>query len=327
VTGSSAGLKEQRPARATRTARCSGGVGRAFRPATHVLLVAAAAAALLACRAPSPGRGSAGARGATRIVSLVPAATEILFSIGAGSKVIAVSSFDHYPPAVESLPRVGALLDPDLERIIALRPDLVVVFEGQGELRDKLMQADIPTFGYPRPTVAGILRAMRSLGRRVGLAARADRQASAIERQLSAVRRRVAALPPVRTMLVIGREPGTLRSIYVSGGIGFLDDLLEIAGGSNVFGSVQRENLQVTTEAILAARPDAIVEVVASQPWTAADIAREEHVWDDLSSLPAVANRRVSLLVGDELVIPGPRIPRAAEELAETLHPKVARSE
>ncbi len=250
----------------------------------------------------------------------MPAATEILFSIGAGSKVIAVSSFDHYPPEVRDLPRVGALLDPDLERVIALKPNLVVVFEGQVELHDKLTQAGIAVFGYPRPTVTGVLRAMRSLGQRVGFGEPADREASAIERQLDAIRRRVQGKPPVRTMLVIGREPGTLRSIYVSGGIGFLNDLLQIAGGSNVFGDVERENLRVTTEAILAARPDAIVEVAASQPWTAADIDREKHVWDELGSLPAVANGRVYLLVGDELVIPGPRIPRAADEMAKVLH-------
>ena len=67
----------------------------------------------------------------SRIVSLVPAATEMLFAIGAGPRVVAVSSYDHEPPAVERLPRVGALLDPDLERIMGLRPDLVVVYGTQ----------------------------------------------------------------------------------------------------------------------------------------------------------------------------------------------------
>jgi iron complex transport system substrate-binding protein len=244
----------------------------------------------------------------------------MLFAMGAGPRVIAVSSFDHYPHPVEMLPRVGALLDPDIERIITLRPDLVVLFEGQVELREKLAQAGIRVFVYPRPTLADIVTTLRSLGRQVGLGEQADREADAIERQLDAVRQKVKGLPPPRTMLVIGREPGTLRNIFVSGGLGFLSDALTIAGGASVFGSVRRENLQVTTEAILASQPDVIVEVVASQPWSAADIERETHVWDTLSSLPAVRNHRVYLLMGDEFVTPGPRIVQTAREMAEVLH-------
>jgi iron complex transport system substrate-binding protein len=265
-------------------------------------------------------RDAASSRTPTRIISLVPAATEMLFAIGGGAHVIAVSSFDHHPPGVEKLPRVGALLDPDMERILSLRPDLIVLFEGQVELRDKLAQAGIELFFYPRPTVANIVQSLRSLGRRAGFAQQANREASAIEHQLDQVRQSVKTLPAPRTMLVIGREPGSLRNIFVSGGFGFLSDLLTIAGGANVFGTVQRENLQVTTEALLAAQPEMIVEVVASQPWSAADIERETRVWDALPSLPAVRNHHVHLLVGDELVTPGPRIVEAARELAQTLH-------
>ncbi len=245
----------------------------------------------------------------------------MLFSIGAGSRVVAVSSFDHYPPAVEKLPRVGALLDPDMERIIGLRPDLVIVFEGQMELREKFTQAGIDLFVFPRPTVPNILRSLRVLGRRVGMAAQAEREARGIERQMDAIRASAKGLPAPRTLLVIGREPGTLRNIYASGGVGFLNDLLTIAGGANVFGSVRRENLQVTTEAMLAAQPEVIVEVVASQPWSAADIERETHVWDELGSLPAVRNRRVYLLMGDVFVTPGPRLVDAARRMVAVLHP------
>jgi iron complex transport system substrate-binding protein len=285
---------------------------------TAIVLVTAIC--LSSCGTPPHDRDTNRPRTPTRIISLVPAATEMLFAIGAGPRVVAVSSFDHYPPAVEKLPRVGALLDPDVERIIALRPDLVVLFEGQLELRDKLAQAGIDIFAYPRPTLADIILALRSLGRRVGFAEQANREANAIERQLDAVRQKVKGLPAPRTMLVIGREPGTLRNIYVSGGFGFLNDVLAIAGGANVFGNVQRENLQVTTEAMLAAQPDAIVEVVASRPWSAADREHEEHVWDQLASLPAVRNHRVYLLVGDEFVTPGPRIVEAARKLAGVEH-------
>src|SRR6476469_11238530 len=79
-----------------------------------------------------------------RIISLVPALTEMLFAIGAGPQVVAVSSFDEYPPEVLKLPRVGALIDPDLERLPSLRPDLVIVYESQSDLRKQLDRASIP---------------------------------------------------------------------------------------------------------------------------------------------------------------------------------------
>jgi iron complex transport system substrate-binding protein len=263
-------------------------------------------------------------RPARRIISLVPAATEMLFAIGAGSQVIAVSSFDHYPPQVEKLPRVGALLDPDIERILSLRPDLVVVFEGQEELQQKLRQAQIVVFSYGRPKLADIPEAMWELGRLAGHEQQAVEAGSAVRRNLQAI---AVGAPTgagggvrlTRVMLVIGREPGTLRNIYVSGGVGFLSDLLRLVGGGrlvNVFDEVRRENLQVTTETILAARPDVIVELVASRPWSAKEISREEHVWDHLSSLPAVRSHRIHLLVGDEFVIPGPRVVEAARRMA-----------
>ena len=84
----------------------------------------------------------------TRIISLVPAVSEMLFAVGAGPQVVAVSSFDDYPPEVLKLPRVGALLDPDLERILSLRPDLVIVYESQVDLRRQLGRASIPMFVY-----------------------------------------------------------------------------------------------------------------------------------------------------------------------------------
>jgi iron complex transport system substrate-binding protein len=106
----------------------------------------------------------------------------MLFAIGAGNDVIAVSSFDHYPPAVESKPRVGALIDPDFERILALKPDLVIVFGSQGDLVSRLDRLKIPTFGYIDEGVADIANAVERLGTRIGRVDEGRREASRIRR-------------------------------------------------------------------------------------------------------------------------------------------------
>ena len=105
---------------------------------------------------------------ASRIVSLVPAVTEMLFAIGAGSKVIAVSSFDTFPPEVRKLPQVGALIDPDTERILALRPDLVVIYGSQQDTRARFERAGIRIFAYRHGGLAAMLDTMRQVGAATG---------------------------------------------------------------------------------------------------------------------------------------------------------------
>jgi iron complex transport system substrate-binding protein len=280
------------------------------RPGLRSALMAVAAASALALAQPSP---------AQRIVSLVPAVTEMLFALGAGPQVAGVSSYDREPPAVERLPRVGALLDPDLERILSLRPDLVVIYESQTELASQLARAGTPVFSYRHGGVAGITDTIRRLGAHTGHPEAADRLARAIGADLEMVRARVSGRPRPRVLLVLGRDPDVLRNVFVSGGVGFLHEVLEAAGGANVFEEARREGLQVSVEQILARRPDVILELRADGD--PADDRAALRAWEAVASVPAVRNGRVRIMRGSELVVPGPRIARAAERFAREIHP------
>jgi iron complex transport system substrate-binding protein len=259
---------------------------------------------------------------ARRIISLVPALTEILFAIGAGPQVIAVSSFDDDPPEVLKLPRVGALLDPDTERILSLRPDLVLTYGSQTDLDRQLASAGIRTFSYRHGGLADVTPTFRALGALTGREDQANRAAAAIEERLAAVRARVAGRPRPRTLLVMGREPLSLRHLDASGGVGFLDDVLTLAGAVNVFGDVERQAVRASTEMLIARAPDVILDLHYSRALSAADIEKERQAWRQLPSIPAVKAGRVHILIGDHLVVPGPRIAAAAEELARAIHPE-----
>jgi iron complex transport system substrate-binding protein len=252
----------------------------------------------------------------------VPSLTEMLYAIGAGPQVVAVSSYDAFPPEVKALPRVGALLDPDVERILALRPDLVLTYGSQISLEAQLSRAGIRMFGYRHAGVAGILQSLRELGAATGHAAEGDRTARELEAQLDGVRARVRAYPPPRTLLVFGRQPQALQQMYVSGGVGFLHDLLEISGGVNVFADVERESVQPSLETLLTRAPGVILEVRADNPRTAGQMAAERRTWAPLASIPAVRNGRIHFLTADYFVVPGPRVAIAAEAIARTLHPE-----
>ena len=151
-----------------------------------------------------------------RIVSLVPALTEMLFAIGAGPQVVAVSSYDEFPPQVKSLPRVGALLDPDTERILSLKPDLVVTYGSQVDLQTQMKRASIATFDYRHGGLDHIFTTIRELGQRTGRVKEAQNVVAGIESRIAAVKARVAGKPRPRTLLVFSREARALRNVYVA---------------------------------------------------------------------------------------------------------------
>ena len=256
-----------------------------------------------------------------RIVSIIPAVTEMIFAIGEGSRVIGVSSYDRFPPQVERLDRVGGLLDPNVEKILSLKPDLVIVYATQAELKVRLAQASIPYYSYEHRELADVMQTIRAIGARIGAAPAANRLASDMDQQLDDVRRSVAKLPKPKTLLVLGREPRSLRRINVSGGYGFLHDMLVTAGGVDAFGDVKQQSIDATTEMILGRQPEVILELRYGQQPAAAAIAREIRDWDAIASLPAVRSHRVYILSGDEFVVPGPRLVDATRRFADTLHP------
>ena len=260
----------------------------------------------------------------SRIISLIPAVTEILFAIGAGPQVVAVGSFDRYPPEILKLPRVGALIDPDLERILSLRPDMVAVYGSQVDLRAQLDRAKVPVYIYSHAGLADVTSTIRELGGRTGHAREADDLAGRIEAKLAGIRRRIAGRARPRTLIVFGRENGALRGVYASGGVGFVHDMVEAAGGANVFSDVRRQSVQATTEQILAQRPDVVLELRAGS-LTPAELKGETAVWNVVSAIPAVRSGRVILIADERTVVPGPRVAEGTEVIARALHPDAFR--
>jgi iron complex transport system substrate-binding protein len=253
-----------------------------------------------------------------RIISLIPSTTEMLFAMGAGPRVIGVGNFDRYPPEALMRTKVGGLIDPDVERIFSLKPDLVVVYGTQNDLRTQLGRAGIPMFEYQHAGLADITGTIRQLGTRIGSIKESTALADLIESEIADVRKRVAGRPRPRTLLVFGRDAETLRGIYASGAVGFLHDMLEAAGGTNVFSDVARQSIQTTSELAVTRAPDVIIEIGVD---TSSAAGRNLRAWDSLPSVPAVRNKRIYQLRGDGMMNPGPRISASVRRVAEVLHP------
>jgi iron complex transport system substrate-binding protein len=185
----------------------------------------------------------------------------------------------------------------------------------------RLDRARISYFEYAHAGLPGITQTIRAVGERVGRGPASSALADRIERELEEIRRSVAGRPRPKAVLLFGREPGSLRNVYASAGVGFMHDMLELAGGTDIFGDIKRQNVQATTEMLLARAPDVIIEVHPAAGWTPARIKTEMNAWRGLPGLPAVKSGRIHILADDRLMVPGPRIVEAAKLLRSFLHP------
>jgi iron complex transport system substrate-binding protein len=278
--------------------------------------IALAAVVVLAAQTAKPSQPA-------RIVSLVPAVTEMVFAMGAGDRLVGDSNYDRYPTEAAKLPHVGGLIDPNTERIIALKPDLVIVYATQKELIQRLDRAGITYYLYEHRSLPDIMATVRAVGARIGSSERANAVADAMDRSLADIRAATAKLPHPTTLLVFERDPDSLRNVYASGGYGFLHDMLEIAGGTNVFADVNTQSVQASTEMLLTRKPEVIVELHYGDAAQNVTPAKDVQAWSVLASIPAVRNHRIVTLTGDEFVVPGPRVVEATRRLAKALHPEM----
>jgi iron complex transport system substrate-binding protein len=261
------------------------------------------------------------ARAARRVVSLAPSTTEALFAIGAGPRLVGVSSFDDYPPAAKKLPKVGTFSGPDLERIVAAKPDLVVAAHGNPlELIRRLRSRKIPVYVTNPMTIDTVLENMRALGRLTGRDAAAQRLVQGLRDRLRRVAERVAGRPAVNTLVVIWDEPLT-----VAGGKSFLQDLLRRAGGVNAARSITDTYPKLDPERLLLMNPTVVLYPVGGdRERSDRRGARLERLKERAGFRQTAAARtgRFHSLNPDWLMRPGPRMVQGIEAVARLLHPE-----
>lgn len=248
-----------------------------------------------------------------RIVSLVPAATELLFALGAGDRLVGRTRYGVHPPAARDVPSVGQGLRPSLELVAERRPDLVIVFAGP-ETRgtvDRLEALGTAALGLELNTFGDLERNVRRLGRLTGRAGAAGRLLDRIDCQLRRVAEAVEGVPRPRVYYEVWSDP----PVTVGRG-SYLDSLLRVAGGRNVFGDLEAPSPRVGLESVTDRNPD-LVLVARRRDGEGARPARRPG-W---RAVPAVREGRVRTVDGDLVHRLGPRVGEAARALAGVLHP------
>jgi iron complex transport system substrate-binding protein len=252
---------------------------------------------------------------ARRIIALTPSLVETLFALGLGDRVVGVGDYSRWPPEVARKPRLGGLFNPNLERVVTLKPDLAVLLPSERDLGAKLRPLGVDLLVVPDESLADVERSFQTIAGRCGVP-----QAG---RRLTAEWRAGLALPPLpgpplKVIISVGRQAGRLGELTAAGPRTFLDELLHRLGAVNAFADAPTLYPQVGMEEVVARKPDVVLEL-RTEALTPAQTAAIVHDWQALPEIPAVRNGRVEVIAGDHVLIPGPRLPRFYREMREAL--------
>jgi len=256
-----------------------------------------------------------------RLLSLSPNLTEIIYGVGAFDQVVGVSEYTSYPPAVKNLPRVGGWQNPDYEKLLALRPDLVLMDVGQAQfVQDKCKQLGLRVMVVADEKVVDVYAAITAVGQATGHEAEARKLLAATRDGLERVSQKTAGLSKLKVVLIVDRTPGTLRDLYTATAGSFLAELVEIAGGRIAVPPDKLGYSKLSKEDLLAADPDVILDFThgAAGPFA----GNPMEAWKEMPELKAVRAHRVNAVNEDYVPHASQRMVQTAELFAHLIHPE-----
>jgi cobalamin transport system substrate-binding protein len=249
----------------------------------------------------------------TRVISLAPNLTEIVFAVGAGDRLVGRTSYCNFPAEAKAVTEVGDTLHPSLERIISLKPQVVLISTAsQLEVFTQQLQSqNIAVFVTDPHDLKGVFRSIAQIGEMLGQKDQANHLVQQLQQRADAVEQAVKQRAPVRVFYQVSAEP-----LYTAGHDAFVTDLLRRAGAASVTADVPGAWPKYSNESALAAKPEAII-----LPTGGSMGSGNSTVTEALRQSPAVLAGRVYKIDDDHLARPGPRAVDGLEEMARALHP------
>ncbi len=248
----------------------------------------------------------------SRIISLAPNITETLFALGLGDRVIGVTTYCDFPAEAKTKEKIGDTIKPNLERIIALKPDLVLLSTSSQleKITHQLDQLAIPVYITNPRTVTEVVSSIRKLGEVTGTSNRAEELASSMQQRITAIEK-VEQRP--RVLYVLQLSP-----LITAGKNTFINDLINLAGGISISGEETTDYPQFSRETVIARAP----EIIILPESHGSEIVDIEAVKKTFVTTPAVKNNRIVTINPDLIDRPGPRIVEGLAELEKKIHGK-----
>jgi iron complex transport system substrate-binding protein len=247
-----------------------------------------------------------------RVICLMPTVTDTAFALGAGDDVVAISDYTKYPAAALKKPSVGDLINPSIETILSLHPDLVIGTQPMGPMAatEQLERAGIPIFLVSPHGIAGIFHSVETIGMALNRTPQAEALIHRLQQRVDAVRERTKGLPAPRIFMPIWYDP-----ITTIGKNAFITEIIEAAGGHSVTDDLPTEWPQISMEVVLERAPDALLLVRGGK--TTLQVLQDRPGW---SSMTAIKLHR-AYYVDDRINFASPVAIDALEDLAKQFHP------
>jgi iron complex transport system substrate-binding protein len=260
------------------------------------------------------------AKKAQRVVSLSPSITEVLFAIGAGDQVSAVTDFCTYPKEALQKPKIGGMLNSSAESIIALKPDLMVFQPGKSNVKQLAIKLNIEYIEASFQDLKSIYQAIQDIGNAVGKEKEAEKLITDIKSKLESYQERLKNVKPKSTLLILGDSRDPLRDLYAVGKRTFLDELLTLSGGENVLSETLSQYPKISREYIISRSPEVVIIAGPNSEVTEKEFSSNLNAWRVLGSVRAVKNKSIHIISEDYILIPGPRLVNIVDKFYQAIH-------
>lgn len=255
-----------------------------------------------------------------RIICAAPNIVEVIYALGEQDRIAGVGDYTHYPPDAMKKKRIGGTIDPNKERILTLQPDVII---SQGKMENLAILCEENGIAFLRldmENLASIFDGIKTIGEVLGCPEKANTLISGIRERLENIRKQSESIGHrPKVFLCMGRRAGSLSGLYTMSGKTFFDELLNLAGGDNIFSDAGSRYPQISKESLLTRAPEVILEFCMEEnsQLKQEDVLRD---WQAMPSLPAVASGRVYLVTDEYVMISGPRVDWTAQRFFDLIH-------
>ncbi|MFC2155175.1 ABC transporter substrate-binding protein [Acidobacteriota bacterium] len=255
---------------------------------------------------------------AEKIVSLAPAVTEIIFALGKGDRIIGNTQFCDFPEAAREIPKVGAKLDLNLEVLIGMQPDIIFLYPSYYE-KVKILGNRSRLVVVNHANLQGLYDSIKIIAKELQVEQKGIDLLAKIKNTFAGIKKKTRDKKKIRTLLIAGRNIDQLRNMYIIGKKDFLNDILEISGGINVYeGDIDYPNISI--ESVVGMNPDFIIEL--SLFYQQIDEKKVKDLWGKYPIIKAVKNNNIKVIKDNVWLRPGPRVGQIARNLYHMFFPE-----
>ena len=261
-----------------------------------------------------------------RIISTSPSITEMLFELGLQDRIVAVTDFCIYPEEACLLPSIGGVLNPDIEKIVSLAPDLIILQSDSATVEKNINSLGIPTFSIKVRTISDIFDSINRLGKELNCQEAAEKLVLLLKDKINAFKQKLVGQLPKKVLLLLGDSSDPAHDLYAVGPGTFLNELLILSGGENILKTSKAQYPKLSKEYIIEQSPEIIIEAGPKSNLSPKEIDYKVEQWNRFPTIQAVRDKRIYFIGADYILIPGPRLVNILENFIQVIHPDLSNS-